>query len=119
MNMHLRAEAFGRVRCRGRTMRNNDNRGGSGETQRRHAGDPIRLATFDQYRGLLFSVAYRMLGSVADAEDMLQETFIRWQQAPNNDIRSPRAFLITIISRLCINHLQSARVRREEYVGQW
>ena len=80
---------------------------------------PIRLATFDQYRSLLFSVAYRMLGSVADAEDMLQETFIRWQQATDEDIRSPRAFLVTIISRLCINHLESARVQREEYVGEW
>ncbi len=80
---------------------------------------PIRLATFDQYRSLLFSIAYRMLGSVADAEDMLQETFIRWQQAREEEFRSPRAFLITIISRLCINHLQSARVKREEYVGQW
>ena len=80
---------------------------------------PIRLATFDQYRSLLFSIAYRMLGSIADAEDMLQETFIRWQQAADDDIRSPRAFLVTIVSRLCINHLQSARVRREEYVGQW
>ena len=80
---------------------------------------PIRLATFDQYRSLLFSIAYRMLGSVADAEDMLQETFIRWQQAREEEFRSPRAFLITIISRLCINHLQSARVKREEYVGEW
>jgi RNA polymerase sigma-70 factor, ECF subfamily len=79
----------------------------------------IRLATFDQYRGLLFSVAYRMLGSVADAEDMLQETFIRWQEARDEEIRSPRAFLVTIVSRLSINHLQSARARREEYVGQW
>src|ERR1700728_2853046 len=78
-----------------------------------------RLATFDQYRGLLFSIAYRMLGSVADAEDMLQETFIRWQQASGTDIRSPRAFLVTIISRISINHLQSARAQREEYVGQW
>jgi RNA polymerase sigma-70 factor, ECF subfamily len=80
---------------------------------------PIRLAIFDQYRSLLFSVAYRMLGSVADAEDMLQDTFIRWQQAPDEEIRSSRAFLVTIISRLCVNHLQSARVQREEYVGQW
>jgi RNA polymerase sigma-70 factor, ECF subfamily len=79
----------------------------------------IRLATFDHYRSFLFSVAYRMLGSVADAEDMLQETFIRWQQAPMKEIQSPRAFLITIISRLCINHLQSARVQREEYFGEW
>ena len=79
----------------------------------------VRLATFDQYRGLLFSIAYRMLGSVADAEDMLQETFIRWQQAHKKEIRSPRAFLVTVISRLSINHLQSARVQREEYFGEW
>jgi RNA polymerase sigma-70 factor (ECF subfamily) len=79
----------------------------------------IRLATFDQYRSLLFSIAYRMLGSVADAEDMLQEAFIRWQQSEEQEIRSPRAFLVTIISRLCINHLQSARVQREEYIGEW
>src|ERR1700716_1088332 len=79
----------------------------------------ISLATFDQYRSLLFSIAYRMIGSVADAEDMLQETFIRWQQSADENIESPRAFLVTIISRLCINHLQSARVRREEYVGEW
>jgi RNA polymerase sigma-70 factor (ECF subfamily) len=57
--------------------------------------------------------------SVADAEDMLQETFIRWQQAHKKEIRSPRAFLVTIISRLSINHLQSARVQREEYFGEW
>jgi RNA polymerase sigma-70 factor, ECF subfamily len=78
-----------------------------------------RLAAFDQYRGLLFSVAYRMLGSVADAEDLLQETFLRWQRAAEEEIRSPRAFLVTIISRLSINHLQSARVQREEYFGEW
>lgn len=60
-----------------------------------------------------------MLGSVADAEDMLQETFIRWQRASDQEIRSTRAFLVTVVSRLCINHLQSMRVRREEYVGQW
>jgi RNA polymerase sigma-70 factor (ECF subfamily) len=82
-------------------------------------GDTVCLATFNQYRRLLFSVAYRMLGSVADAEDMLQETFIRWQQAANEEVRSPRAFLVTVITRLCINQLQSARVRREEYVGEW
>src|SRR5438270_3455893 len=79
----------------------------------------IRLATFDQYRGLLFSIAYRMLGSVADAEDMLQETFIRWQQSCEANVRSPRAYLVTIVSRLCIRQLQSARIQREEYVGQW
>jgi RNA polymerase sigma-70 factor (ECF subfamily) len=84
-----------------------------------NAEDSIMLATFDQYRGLLFSIAYRMLGGVADAEDILQEAFIRWQQSQGEEMRSPRAFLVTIVSRLCINYLQSARVQREEYVGQW
>lgn len=79
----------------------------------------IRLGMFDQYRSLLFSIAYRMLGSVADAEDMLQETFLRWHAAGEEDIRSPRAYLVTILSRLCINHLQSAKVQREEYMGIW
>src|SRR6267154_6891201 len=60
-----------------------------------------------------------MLGSVADAEDMLQEAFIRWQRTSSDEIRSPRAFLVTIVTRLCINHLESARVRREQYVGEW
>jgi RNA polymerase sigma-70 factor, ECF subfamily len=100
-------------------MPNQNDRDVSVEMQPPDAESPVRLATFDQYRSLLFSVAYRMLGSVADAEDMLQETFMRWQQAPDQEIRSPRAFLVTIISRLCINHLQSARVQREEYVGTW
>jgi RNA polymerase sigma-70 factor (ECF subfamily) len=103
----------------GETLPNKNDRDVSVEMQPPDPEAPVRLATFDQYRSLLFSVAYRMLGSVADAEDMLQETFMRWQQAPDQEIRSPRAFLITIISRLCINHLQSARVQREEYVGTW
>jgi RNA polymerase sigma-70 factor (ECF subfamily) len=94
-------------------------KGASEQTNPQTGGDAARLATFNQYRGLLFSVAYRMLGSVADAEDMVQETFIRWQQAANEEIRSPRAFLVTVITRLSINQLQSARVRREEYVGEW
>ena len=77
------------------------------------------LATFEAHRSLLFSVAYRMLGSRADAEDMVQETFLRWQQAANSGIRDARAFLVTVITRLCINQLQSARSKREEYFGQW
>ena len=80
--------------------------------------EATHLATFDQYRGLLFSVAYRMLGTVVDAEDMLQETFLRWLKAADDEIRSPRAFLLTII-RLCINQLQSSRAQHEEYVGHW
>ena len=79
----------------------------------------VKLGHFDQYRGLLFSIAYRMLGSVADAEDMLQETYIKWQEVTDENIRSPRSYLVTILSRLCINHLQSAQVQREEYIGVW
>lgn len=78
-----------------------------------------RLAAFEQHRSLLFSISYRMLGSRADAEDMVQETFLRWEQASTTEIRDPRAFLVTVITRLCINQLQSARVKREQYFGQW
>src|SRR5260370_33071787 len=99
-------------------MRKNSDIDDAGRSQTNEPAVPIRLATFDQYRSLLFSVAYRMLGSVADAVDMLQETFIRWQQAPDDDIGSPRAFLATIISRLCISHLPSARLQPSMYVGQ-
>jgi RNA polymerase sigma-70 factor (ECF subfamily) len=80
---------------------------------------PSRLATFNQHRALLLSVAYRMLGSRADAEDMVQETFLRWQQASMKEVRDPRAFLVTVVTRLCLNHLESARVKREQYFGQW
>src|SRR4051794_31210002 len=75
------------------------------------------LTIFDEHRALLFSIAYRMLGSAADAEDMLQETFLRFQESP--EAQSPRAYLVTILTRLCLNHLQSARVQREQYVGEW
>jgi RNA polymerase sigma-70 factor (ECF subfamily) len=78
-----------------------------------------RLDAFNKHRKLLFAIAYRMLGCVADAEDMLQETYVRWQQALDSEIRSSRPFLVTIVSRLCLNHLDSARVRREEYFGEW
>src|SRR5262245_5789521 len=76
-------------------------------------------ALFEAHRQQLFGIAYRMLGSVADAQDMVQETYLRWQQAAGEAIRSPRAWLTTVITRLCINHLQRARVQRETYVGQW
>ena len=74
---------------------------------------------FSEHRQYLLSLGYRMLGSMADAEDLVQETFLRWQQASSNEIRSPRAFLTTILTRLALNHLDSARVRREQYVGPW
>jgi RNA polymerase sigma-70 factor (ECF subfamily) len=78
-----------------------------------------RTKDFDRYRPLLFSIAYRMLGSVMDAEDVVQEAFVRWQGAPEGEVRSPRAYLSTVVTRLSIDQLRSAQVRREEYVGPW
>src|SRR3979411_1559528 len=78
-----------------------------------------RLAAFTQYRPLFFSIAYRMLGSAMDAEDMLQEAFIRWQAAPEAEVRSPKAFLSVVITRQCIDQLRSAQARRETYLGPW
>lgn len=71
------------------------------------------LSVFTEYRGYLFSVAQRILGSRSDVEDLLQETFIRWQQTSLAQIRSPKAFLATVIKHLCLNQLQSAQTRRE------
>ena len=71
------------------------------------------LSVFAEYREYLFSLAQRVLGSRTDAEDLLQETFIRWQQTSLAQIRSPKAFLATVLKRLCLNHLQSAHIRRE------
>lgn len=77
-------------------------------------GDP-----FSQHRSLLFSIAYRMLGSVMDAEDMVQETFLRWQQVPEAEVRTPKSYLSTVITRLCIDELRSAHTQREQYIGPW
>lgn len=74
---------------------------------------------FDEYRSLLFSIAYRMLGTVTDAEDMVQETFVRWYSASTAEVASPKAYLSATVTRLCIDHLKSARVKRESYIGAW
>jgi RNA polymerase sigma-70 factor (ECF subfamily) len=74
---------------------------------------------FTEHRSLLFAVAYRMLGSVAEAEDMVQETYLRWQRQARDAITTPRAWLVAAVTRLCIDELRSARKRREEYVGPW
>lgn len=79
----------------------------------------IHDASFDEHRPFLYSLAYRMLGSAADAEDLVQDCYLRWRGVQPGTVESPRAYLATAITRLCINHLQSARVRREEYVGPW
>ena len=71
------------------------------------------LSAFAEYRGYLFSLAQRILGSRTDAEDLLQETFIRWQQTSLAQIRSPKAFLATVLKHLCLNYLQAAQTRRE------
>jgi RNA polymerase sigma-70 factor (ECF subfamily) len=78
-----------------------------------------RVDVFQQQRNYLFSIAYRLLGSASDAEDVLQEAFLRWDRARPEDLNSPRAFLATIVVRLCMDELRSARARREVYVGPW
>ncbi|MEV7323648.1 RNA polymerase sigma-70 factor [Streptomyces sp. NPDC093970] len=76
-------------------------------------------AVFQEARGCLFGIAYRMLGSVGEAEDVVQDAWIRWQTCDRSVVESPRAFLATTVTRLAINVLQSARVRRQAYVGPW
>ncbi len=74
---------------------------------------------FEQYRALLFSIAYRMTGSASDAEDLVQETYLRYQASASSEIVSLKAYLSTIITRLALDHLKSAHVTREEYIGTW
>lgn len=76
-------------------------------------------AVFEPLRPRLIRVAYRMLGSVADAEDVVQEAFIRWLGAERGDVREPEAFLRRTVTRLCLDQLKSARRQREVYVGPW
>ncbi|MFD3453932.1 RNA polymerase sigma-70 factor [Streptomyces sp. NPDC058691] len=74
---------------------------------------------FRDARGCMFGIAYRILGSASDAEDIIQEAWIRWQTYDRSKVENPQAFLATTVTRLAINVLQSARVRRETYVGPW
>jgi RNA polymerase sigma-70 factor (ECF subfamily) len=76
-------------------------------------------AGFDPLRPKLMRVAYRMLGSVADAEDVLQEAFIRWMKTDRSEVREPEAFLRRTVTRLCLDQLKSARHQRETYIGPW
>jgi len=77
----------------------------------------VDTSDYTEYRPLMFSIAYRMTGSVSDAEDIVQEAFLRVSK--DADVESPKAYLATITTRLAIDHLRSARVRRESYVGTW
>jgi RNA polymerase sigma-70 factor (ECF subfamily) len=76
-------------------------------------------ASFEPYRRRLLGLAYRMLGSMADAEDAVQETYLRWHATDRNHVSDPKAFLMTTTTRICLDVLRSARARREEYVGPW
>jgi RNA polymerase sigma-70 factor (ECF subfamily) len=76
-------------------------------------------ASFEPYRRRLLGLAYRMLGSMADAEDAVQETYLRWHGTDRDTVSDPRAFLMTTTTRICLDMLTSARARREEYVGPW
>ncbi|MCI0551670.1 MAG: RNA polymerase sigma-70 factor [Anaerolineae bacterium] len=81
--------------------------------------DSTDLQQFESHRPLMFSIAYRMLGSSAEAEDILQEAFLRYQNTPRGEIVSHKAFLSTIVTRLCLNRLESAQMQRETYIGPW
>jgi len=76
-------------------------------------------AEFMEHRRHLFGVAYRMLGSVVEAEDVVQDAYLRWAATPRADIRCPVAWLTTVTTRLCLDRLRSARAQREAYVGPW
>ncbi|WP_240973541.1 RNA polymerase sigma-70 factor [Nonomuraea composti] len=74
---------------------------------------------FEEHRPMLLGLAYRLLGSMWDAEDVVQEAWLRWQATDHDEIREPRAFLVTVVSRLALDQLRSARVKREAYTGPW
>ncbi|HEY6515199.1 MAG TPA: RNA polymerase sigma-70 factor [Steroidobacteraceae bacterium] len=74
---------------------------------------------FERHRPRLFGIAYRMLGSRSDAEDVLQDAYLRWHRGASEELRSPEAWLVTTVTRLCIDRLRAARTEREQYVGPW
>lgn len=77
------------------------------------------VETFEQQRGRMFGIAYRMLGSASEAEDIVQDAWLRWQSADRSDVEEPGAYLATVVTRLALTALDSARARREVYVGPW
>jgi RNA polymerase sigma-70 factor (ECF subfamily) len=79
----------------------------------------VQTDPFEEYRSLLFAMAYRMLGSAMEAEDIVQEAYLRYRATSPESIRTLKNFLTTIVHHLCIDHLTSAQARRENYVGPW
>ena len=80
---------------------------------------PHEVELFEHSRGRLEAIAYRLLGSASDAEDAVQDTFLRWQAADRERVETPEAWLTKVLTNLCLNQLTSARARRETYVGMW
>jgi len=78
-----------------------------------------RAEVFERYRARLFGIAYRMLGSVEDAEDLVQETYLRWHETDETSVHTPEAWLVAVVSRLSIDRLRRASTEREAYVGNW
>ncbi|WBQ02185.1 RNA polymerase sigma factor SigJ [Kribbella sp. CA-293567] len=78
-----------------------------------------QLEVFQQQRGRMFGIAYRLLGSAAEADEVLQDAWLRWQSVDHRAVREPAAFLAKTVTNLCLNQLTSARSRRETYVGEW
>ena len=79
----------------------------------------FEVEEFEAHRRHLLGVAYRMLGTASEADDMVQEAWLRWQDAPRHDVLNARSYLTTVVTRLCLDVMKSARVQREQYVGQW
>src|SRR5215207_1954075 len=112
----LRCEAYSRRRCQTSVP----GRGGRGLSERTSGADrPDAARLFNQHRELLISVAYRVLGSVTDAEDAVQEAWLRWSGVDHSQINNPRAFLVRVTTRLAIDRLRRAKARRESYIGPW
>jgi RNA polymerase sigma-70 factor (ECF subfamily) len=79
----------------------------------------VQVDSFEEYRSLLFAIAYRMLGSAMEAEDIVQEAYLRYSATPPESIRAMKSYLTTIVHHLCLDHLKSAQTQRENYVGPW
>src|SRR5215217_2879463 len=106
------------------------NKDGHGQTCRKRRGDMMThgnpgadwsdaTRVFDEHRDLLFAVAYRVLGSVTDADDVVQEAWLRWVNARPSEVADPRAFLVRMSTRLAVDRLRRVKARRESYVGPW
>ena len=86
---------------------------------RQAAGGVTDAEVFEAHRGLMFAIAYRMLGTIADAEDAVQDAWLRWSAAPRADVADPRAYLARVVTNTALNRLRSVRSRREAYIGPW